>query len=313
MFLSLPGALFMQGVEFACLANDACGAPIPWQVTCPWEFFDGKIFHLKLIKAVGGSPLLEVCDNKVQHLVEVERMRDAILGNRDFAYAEPKTDSALAADAAAADAASPASAVTPKASSKKAKGKKAATPLLPLPVNRVGTTPLFPKSGGKMGGEKEAEIYAAAYAHAYVAYCTSGGGPAPQPKAAAIAAPSRQQLEAEAYAKGYATAMAGSGGSPFQQMAAGGYKRPNLSQGPSQRPPARGSFHRPRGGSAQARVIRQAAAYANYHTAGFASPNPVGGRGGGRGGRKGAKNLAGFPAVDARTPAGPNWNTIVGF
>lgn len=305
------GALFMQGVEFACLANDACGAPIPWQVTCPWEFFDGKIFHLKLIKAVGGSPLLEVCDNKVQHLVEVERMRDAILGNRDFAYAEPKTDGAVAAaaDADAASAAAPA--VTPKASSKKAKGKKA-TPLLPLPVNRVGTTPPFPKSG-KMGGEKEAEIYAAAYAHAYVAYCTSGGGTAPQPKAAATAAPSRQQLEAEAYAKGYATAMAGSGGSPFQQMAAGGYKRPNLSQGQSQRPPAR-PFHRPRGGSAQARVIRQAAAYANYHTAGIASPNPVGGRGGGRGGRKGAKSqTAGFPAVDARTPAGPNWNTIVGF
>ena len=312
----------MQGVEFACLANDACGAPIPWQVTCPWEFFDGKIFHLKLIKAAGGSPLLEVCDNKVQHLVEVERMRDAILGNRDFAFAEPKTDGSVAAAAAAA-ASTAAPAVTPKASAKKAKGKKG-TPLLPLPVNRVGTTPPFPKSG-KMGGggDKEAEIYAAAYAHAYVAYCTSGGGgAAPQPKAAAVAAsPSRQQLEAEAYAKGYATAMAGSGGgSPFQQMAAaGGYKRPNLSQGQSQRPPSR-PFHRPRGGSAQARIIRQAAAYANYHTAGISSPNPLGGgggggRGGGRGGRKGAKSQTGggFPAVDARTPAGPNWNTIVGF
>jgi hypothetical protein len=46
------GALFMQGVEMASFANDACGSPIPWQLTCPWEFFDGKIFHLKLIKAL---------------------------------------------------------------------------------------------------------------------------------------------------------------------------------------------------------------------------------------------------------------------
>ena len=37
--------LFMQGVETALFANDACGAPVPWLMCCPWLFFDGKLFH----------------------------------------------------------------------------------------------------------------------------------------------------------------------------------------------------------------------------------------------------------------------------
>lgn len=42
--------LFMQGVETALLANDACGAPIPWLMCCPWLYFDGKLFHNILAK-----------------------------------------------------------------------------------------------------------------------------------------------------------------------------------------------------------------------------------------------------------------------
>lgn len=38
-------SLFMQGVEHALFANDACGAPVPWLACCPWLFFDGKLFH----------------------------------------------------------------------------------------------------------------------------------------------------------------------------------------------------------------------------------------------------------------------------
>jgi hypothetical protein len=75
----------------AMLANDACGAPLPWQLTCPWNFFDGKIFHLKLLKATSGRPLLEVCDGEVQQLVEVERMRDAILAGRSYELAPPRS------------------------------------------------------------------------------------------------------------------------------------------------------------------------------------------------------------------------------
>ena len=34
--------LFMEGVEMALLANDACGAPVPFLMCCPWLFFDGQ-------------------------------------------------------------------------------------------------------------------------------------------------------------------------------------------------------------------------------------------------------------------------------
>ena len=58
-------ALFMQGMESAIFANDACGAPIPWNCCCPWLCFDGKLFHLKLLKATNNSSLLDICDGQV--------------------------------------------------------------------------------------------------------------------------------------------------------------------------------------------------------------------------------------------------------
>lgn len=60
-------ALFMQGVEHALIANDACGAPISWLMCCPWLFFDGKIFHRKLLKANSAKNLLDLCDNRVRN------------------------------------------------------------------------------------------------------------------------------------------------------------------------------------------------------------------------------------------------------
>lgn len=53
-------ALFMMGVETALFANDACGAPVPWLMCCPWLFFDGKLFHAKLIRANCARSLVEV-------------------------------------------------------------------------------------------------------------------------------------------------------------------------------------------------------------------------------------------------------------
>ena len=44
--------LFMRDVEAAIFDNDACGAPLPWTMTCPWNFFDGKLFHYKLLKEI---------------------------------------------------------------------------------------------------------------------------------------------------------------------------------------------------------------------------------------------------------------------
>jgi hypothetical protein len=84
--LTLAG-LFMHGVEMATLANDACGSPIPVNLTRPWDFFDGKIFHLKLLKASSGSPLIEVCDQQMDQLIQVERLKEAIIGSSKVVFA----------------------------------------------------------------------------------------------------------------------------------------------------------------------------------------------------------------------------------
>nr|CAD7449162.1 unnamed protein product [Timema bartmani] len=82
-------ALFMQGVETALLANDACGAPIPWLMCCPWLFFDGKLFHHKLERTSHVKNLLELCDHRIEHVVKVERMRKAVLEGIDIQFARP--------------------------------------------------------------------------------------------------------------------------------------------------------------------------------------------------------------------------------
>lgn len=69
----------MSGVETALLANDACGAPIPWLMCCPWLFFDGKLFHHALARAAVAKNLLELCGGHIDRVVKVERMRKAIL------------------------------------------------------------------------------------------------------------------------------------------------------------------------------------------------------------------------------------------
>ena len=93
--------LFMEGVEMALLANDACGAPVPFLMCCPWLFFDGecdskvvlqfyyivsvgKLFHSKLRHAVSATNLLEMCDHRMELVVKVERMRRAILVSSCF-------------------------------------------------------------------------------------------------------------------------------------------------------------------------------------------------------------------------------------
>ena len=67
--------LFMQGVEMALLANDACGAPVPFLMCCPWLFFDGKLFHSKLRRAVVAQNLLEMCNHDIQMVVKVSSSR----------------------------------------------------------------------------------------------------------------------------------------------------------------------------------------------------------------------------------------------
>ena len=61
-------ALFMAGVETAQCTNEVCGAPIPWNMVCPWQYFDGKLFHFKLLKANNNTPLIDMCDGQVRTL-----------------------------------------------------------------------------------------------------------------------------------------------------------------------------------------------------------------------------------------------------
>lgn len=50
--------LLMAGVDTALMVNDACGAPIPWIMNCPWLFFDGKLFNYFLAKVIKGNVLI---------------------------------------------------------------------------------------------------------------------------------------------------------------------------------------------------------------------------------------------------------------
>ncbi|GFS19690.1 constitutive coactivator of PPAR-gamma-like protein 1-like protein [Elysia marginata] len=59
-------SLFMAGIETASIANDVCGAPIPWTMICPWNYMDGKLFHFKLLKANNNTPLLDMCRSPVE-------------------------------------------------------------------------------------------------------------------------------------------------------------------------------------------------------------------------------------------------------
>ncbi|XP_012257994.2 constitutive coactivator of PPAR-gamma-like protein 1 homolog isoform X2 [Athalia rosae] len=81
--------LFMAGVETALLANDACGAPIPWLMCCPWLFFDGKLFHHTLARATIAKNLLELCGGHIERVIKVERMRKAVLEGVNVVFARP--------------------------------------------------------------------------------------------------------------------------------------------------------------------------------------------------------------------------------
>ncbi|KAJ0179851.1 hypothetical protein K1T71_004442 [Dendrolimus kikuchii] len=82
-------ALVMGGAEAALLANDACGAPVPWLVAAPWLYFDGKLLQRNLHRAAHCKHLAQLCDNHLDTVVKVERMRKAILEGLEVEFAMP--------------------------------------------------------------------------------------------------------------------------------------------------------------------------------------------------------------------------------
>nr|KAG5700849.1 hypothetical protein BaRGS_024235 [Batillaria attramentaria] len=72
---------------------------------CPWLFFDGKLFHFKLLKANNNTPLIDMCDGQVgflyshreamvEQVLRVERLRQAVLENIRVEFAKPLLPSA---------------------------------------------------------------------------------------------------------------------------------------------------------------------------------------------------------------------------
>ena len=62
-------SIFMSGVQAAIFANDACAVPIPWELVCPWNYFDGKLFHSKYLMVADNASLHELCDGKVINII----------------------------------------------------------------------------------------------------------------------------------------------------------------------------------------------------------------------------------------------------
>lgn len=78
------GALVMAGAEAALLANDACGAPVPWLVAAPWLYFDGKLLQRNLHRANHCKHLAQLCDNHVDTVVKVN-LTNSLLPASPFA------------------------------------------------------------------------------------------------------------------------------------------------------------------------------------------------------------------------------------
>ena len=76
--------LFMQGVDMALFANDACGAPVPFLMCCPWLFFDGKLFHSKLRRAVVAQNLMEMCNHDMPMVLKVKLPSLPLYANISF-------------------------------------------------------------------------------------------------------------------------------------------------------------------------------------------------------------------------------------
>ena len=64
------GQIFINGVDHAHFINDACGAPVPSSMAQARNFYDGKLFHYKCLKANANPHLLDMCDGQVRRHCE---------------------------------------------------------------------------------------------------------------------------------------------------------------------------------------------------------------------------------------------------
>jgi len=71
----------------ALLANDACGAPIPYMLFCPWLFFNGKVFNYVLEQQLHGKSLAEICGYKMDLVFNIDQLRQAVTEGVKVQYA----------------------------------------------------------------------------------------------------------------------------------------------------------------------------------------------------------------------------------
>eukprot|EP00096_Caligus_rogercresseyi_P001288 TRINITY_DN1204_c1_g7_i1.p1 TRINITY_DN1204_c1_g7~~TRINITY_DN1204_c1_g7_i1.p1 ORF type:complete len:149 (+),score=46.29 TRINITY_DN1204_c1_g7_i1:8-454(+) len=61
------------------LATAVCGAPLPLQMTQPWAFFNGVLFHSLLRKAGAVRNIYELCGRNEDLVSRIEMMKAAII------------------------------------------------------------------------------------------------------------------------------------------------------------------------------------------------------------------------------------------
>lgn len=79
-------AIFMSGIENAVIANDVCGSPVPWEYCCPWNFFDGKLFHSKWLQSTMNFSVTDLCEGKPHIVEKLERLRWCITEGLELKY-----------------------------------------------------------------------------------------------------------------------------------------------------------------------------------------------------------------------------------
>eukprot|EP00111_Clytia_hemisphaerica_P004236 TCONS_00012098-protein len=79
-------SIFMSGIENAIIANDACGSPVPWEFCCPWNFFDGKLFHTKWLQSTMNFSITDLCEGKPHIAEKLERLRWCVTEGLDSKY-----------------------------------------------------------------------------------------------------------------------------------------------------------------------------------------------------------------------------------
>nr|CAD7392013.1 unnamed protein product [Timema cristinae] len=72
--------LFQRATRIVFMLVATCGYPVPKLQIMPWQYFDGKLFHLTYLKAKSGAGHGELCNHQVVLLEQFQQVRRAVFG-----------------------------------------------------------------------------------------------------------------------------------------------------------------------------------------------------------------------------------------